>query len=315
MQENEVIIVDQIEDEKYHSLVKKSVEYAIISLPFTVDRMRIPNENRRALNIAKGKVAESLFQHFCKINRIEVDFATPSTPFWTVDKRDFLMNNSEWDLKNNFIYLKGDYLTQYRYIDLPALVPNVREGDQWSKRNELLFDHSIRADFLFTFLKNADLQQKKRGKPFIEIQLTNDQISFLRKLYKKYKGQPQEQAPFSEDAFWKEMAKHGNLNFYQLRFKPGLVITGYANSNHWHLFRNIGPYEQNCYFKDYKTPHWYVKNKKGSCNFLEDTLWTRITNAVTPVSNLPAFSSLFPQLKEQMKGGRFIDKFRSRGKL
>ncbi len=66
MLESDVIIVDGISDSEYNSLIEECVKYAIISLPFTVDRMSIPNEKQRALNIAKGKIAEALFETFCK---------------------------------------------------------------------------------------------------------------------------------------------------------------------------------------------------------------------------------------------------------
>ena len=106
MTEKEVIIVDGIPSAQYHSLIEGCVKYAIISLPFTVDRMKIPNPQQRAFNIAKGKIAESLFQFFCKNNGINPDFESCSTPFWTVDNRDFILRSTEWDIKNNFIIAK-----------------------------------------------------------------------------------------------------------------------------------------------------------------------------------------------------------------
>lgn len=303
MQENEVIIVDNINSRDFNAIIASCVKYAIISLPFTVDRMSIPHENRRALNIAKGKIAESLFRYFCERNAIEADFQTPSTPFWTVDNKDFLMGKDEWDIKTNFIYHKGAEPDSLKYTDLPALIPNRRDGDQWSKRDELLHRGSGKSQFLFTFLKNAELNHGERGKEFLEILLTDEQISFLRKLYDKYHGQPQQKKPFSEEGFWKEMRKYGETNFYRLHFKPSLIITGYANPDHWELFKNVGPHDNN--FRDYLTPQWYAKSRTGSCNFMNGTLWTKITNATTPISNLPSFASLFPKLKQNMVCGKF----------
>jgi len=104
MSESEIIIVDGIPSNEYDQLINECVRYSIISLPFTVDRMSIPNEKQRALNIAKGKVAEALFKFFCNNNNLNPDFDTCTTPFWTVDKRDFILDSCEWDIKNNFIY-------------------------------------------------------------------------------------------------------------------------------------------------------------------------------------------------------------------
>ena len=190
MNESEIIIVDGIPNEEYDKLIETCVRYAIISLPFTVDRMRIPDERARALNIAKGKIAENLFEFFCNSNNIVANFKICSTPFWTVDNRDFTLNNDEWDIKNNFIYHNGDLLTQYNYTDLPALVPNRFNGDQWTKRLIKQFPASNDVDFLFTFLKGTDLTNGQRGEYFLEILISDEQVSFLRGLYTKYKGNP-----------------------------------------------------------------------------------------------------------------------------
>ena len=64
MQESEVILLNNLSPADYDQLVEESVRYALLSLPFTVDRMNIPNEAQRALNIAKGKIAESFIAVF-----------------------------------------------------------------------------------------------------------------------------------------------------------------------------------------------------------------------------------------------------------
>jgi len=306
MVENEVIIVDGITESEYNSLIEECVRYAIISLPFTVDRMSIPNEKKRALNIAKGKIAEALFETFCKKNNIAIDFNVCSTPFWTIDNRDFVLNNNEWDIKNNFIYHKNEHYNG-NYTDLPALVPNRFKGDQWSKRNENLVTGTKGVYFLFTFLKNTDLINGQRGTEFLEINISTKQQNFLRELYSKYRGLPQTNAPFTREWFWENMNKRGNDNFFTLHSKPHLIITGYANEAHWHLFKNTGPFDRNNNLQTYIKPRWYVKSQKGSCNFLNGTLWTTITNATTPISNLPSFVSLFPKLKTSLKAARFKD--------
>jgi hypothetical protein len=303
MNENEVIIVDSIPDNEYDSVIEKCVKYALISLPFTVDRMAIPNEKQRALNIAKGKIAEELFKCFCRANNIQPDFDSCSTEFWTIDNRDFIINQNEWDIKNNFIYTETDLLDG-NYTNLPALVPNRFNGDQWSKRAHNLIAGTNGVAFLFTYLKNASLNNGTRGFEFLEINLSNNQQNYLRELYGEYRGNPQTSEPFSEGLFWEEMAKRGNMNFYTLHFKPYLIITGYANSSNWQQFRDTGPYDRNNNWQTYLQPRWYTKTAKGSCNFMNGALWTTITNATLPVSQLNSFFSLFPHLRNQMNYGK-----------
>ena len=304
MIEGDVIIVDGIPDSEYDLLIEECVKYAIISLPFTVDRMSITNEKKRALNIAKGKIAEALFEIFCRKNNINIDFDICTTPFWTVDNRDFVLNGNEWDIKNNFIYCQSEYFNG-NYTDLPGLVPNRYNGDQWSKRNENLIAGTNGVCFLFTYLKNADLINGQRGNEFLEIDISPNQQSFIRELYKKYGGKPQQFEPFTSQWFWESMAQKGNSNYFRLNFRPHLIITGYANETHWSMFEDTGPFDRSNNFQIYTKPRWYLKSQKGSCNFLNGTLWTTITNATTPISNLPSFSSLYPTLRTSIKAGRF----------
>jgi hypothetical protein len=306
MNENEVIIVNGIPAEDYDNLILDCVKYSIISLPFTVDRMSIPDETRRALNIAKGKIAEKLFQYFCKKNKIKPDFEVCSTPFWTVDRRDFLLNNCEWDIKNNFIYHSNNILTGLKYTDLPVLVPNRFNGDQWSKRMSKEFQNSRDVCFLFTFLKSASLNNGQRGAEFLEILLSDDQKSFLRQQYALFKGHPHSSQPFTPEWFWSEMSKRGDLTFYNLNFRPSLIITSYANSNHWSLFRNTGPYDRDNNFQTYLSPRWYQKFNSGSISFMSNTLWTKITNSTLPVSSLPSFLSLYPELRIRINCAEII---------
>jgi hypothetical protein len=303
MIETEVIIVDAIPVEVYDSLIEKCVKYAIISLPFTVDRMAIPDEKQRALNIAKGKIAEELFQCFCNENNIFPDFETCTTEFWTVDKRDFILNGEEWDIKNNFIYTQGELLNE-DYINLPALVPNRFNGDQWSKRTNNLIAGTNGVGFLFTYLKNATLNNGTRGGEFLEINLSEQQHLFLRNLYAKYKGMLQTNEPYTEAWFWEEMEKKGITNFYKLNFRPHLIITGFANNNSWGQFRDTGPFDRNNNWQTHLQPRWYTKTAKGSCNFMNGTLWTTITNSTLPVSHLSSFLSLYPHLRNSINYGR-----------
>ena len=304
MDEKDVIIV-QLPKEKIQDIVKNSVKYAIISLPFTVNRMSIPNEKQRILNIAKGKIAEGIFQEFCNENDLKIDFETCTTQFWTIDKRDFLFLGGEWDIKNNFYYAeKGD--VKFKYTDLPALIPNRFPGDQWGKRNQLEINSSKFLGFLFTYLRMSELNKGKRGKPFLEINLSNKQEKFLIEQYEQYEGSMQAKEPFTTQWFWEEMKEKGSENYFTLNTQPELIITGCANRNHWNNFKDVGRGDRENHFQKYLEPRWYIKENTGSCNFMQGTLWATIKNSTIPISKLPSFLSLVPELKNSVKYGKII---------
>lgn len=290
MKATEIIITDTITDEAFDTIVRRALAYALISLPFTIDRMRIPKEERRAWNIAKGKIAEYLMEVYCKNRQIPVDFKSCKTPFWQIDRRDFVFNNQEWDLKNNFIYTEN--IEKEKLINLPALIPNRHPKDQWGMRNSKVLQHTSGVKYLFTFLKGAGLKNSKRGKDFLSIHLSGKQTEFLRKLYTKYKGMPQNQKPFDEKWFWNNFLENNNKQLYKIHNKPKLIITGYAGTKHWDLFQDTGPYSPDN-FKDFIKPCWYKKTgRRNSLCWLNGILWTTITNRTIPIAKLPSFNSL-----------------------
>ena len=286
MDKDEVIIVKNITDNTYEKIVERAVRYSLISLPFTIDRMKIPDESKRALNIAKGKIAEELFKWFCVQNNIKVDFAICETPFWQTDKRDFVMNGYEWDIKNNFLYLQKKFF--YDYTCLPALIPNRHPGDQWNTKNERKIPGSKGVRYLFTFMKGAGLYRNKRGKYFLEINLSKKQKEILRFLYSKYQGKPANSKPFHEKDFWEKFNAH-NPKLFNLNYKPELVITGFAGDSIWHKFKDTGPYSKPNYI-DFIKPYWYRKTgKNNSLSWCNGVLWTKITNKTIPIRYLPSF--------------------------
>ena len=48
----------QIENSIYDRLMAESVKYALISLPYTINRMSLKDIQARITNIAKGKISE-----------------------------------------------------------------------------------------------------------------------------------------------------------------------------------------------------------------------------------------------------------------
>ncbi len=280
MKKNEVIFVKDIPSNIYHKIAIDAAKYAIISIPFTIDRIGLRDRNRQIFNIAKGKLSEGLFKFFCTQNNIEANFNVCETPFYQVDKRDFLLGDSEWDQKNNFIYHSGDQMTSHQYTDLPALVPNrPNRKDQWQKRNERYFKNTKSIKFLFTFMKAAGKNNRRNN--FFTINLSKKQQEFLDKLYDRYKGLPHNEKPFGINDFWEKMTylKDDQISFL-LHEKPSLVIAAYADKNHWDLFFDT----------------------EGK-NFLGGTFRTKIRNKTCYLNKLPSFLSLFPQLRENLKFG------------
>ena len=144
----------QIENSVYDRLMADSVRYAIISLPYTINRMNLLDIESRITNIAKGKISEKIFLHFCDLDKIPVKTNNCETPFYLPDKRDFILGREEWDIKNNFLRHDGDILSTEDYLNLPGLVPNRGSWDQWSKKNSCL--HAPETEsvcYLFSFMK------------------------------------------------------------------------------------------------------------------------------------------------------------------
>lgn len=283
VQETEVIIVNGIDKDTYLNICREAVEYAIISIPFTYNRMGVRGLKRKISNIAKGKLAEALFFYFCESNQISINRAIGETPFYMPDKADFVFGNAEWDIKNNFIYHKGNYLFKKYYKWLPALIPDKSSRDQWSKRNQTTISKSFDKKYLFTFLKASDSMDDR--KQLIDINLSENQEKFLNELYQKFKNnrRPKE-LPLEESAFWNQFYKGANRAvLFKLQAFPQLIITGYASAVHWHHFKDSG----------------------------ESRIWnnglmrTVINNSYSRIHKLPSFASLVPALKNKMELAHF----------
>ncbi len=283
MNEDEVIVVDGISDEAYRSIVEESLRYAILSLAFTVNRMALNSLKSRLLNIAKGKIAEELFFFFARRNAIPLDTTLCRTPFYQVDRRDFILNDLEWDIKNNFLFHSEDLLPDF-YTRLPALVPDRNKFDQWAKRHKRQNAKSKGVAFLFTFMKLGD-QRGNSGREFFDLELSKAQLDLLHRAHSKYRGKAQTKAPFREEVFWKEWQNSNERKTIDFRINnfPVLIITAYATENEFNRFQPL-PEDR---------------------MFINGALHTRIRNRSVPVQELPSFASLFPHLKEKLQAAHF----------
>jgi hypothetical protein len=273
------IIRIQIENSIYDRLVAESVKYALISLPYTINRMSLKDIQARITNIAKGKISEKLFLHFCEQNEIPVKTKKCQTSFYLPDKRDFILGREEWDIKNNYLRHEDDILSPEQYFNLPALIPNRGEWDQWSKKDQCF--HAPSTDtvcYMFSFMKGW------KGKiPFLSIELTEGQNAFIIKLIQsaRKKGKP-----YDEKWFWLKMTELGNgIPFkYHLNFHPELILCGLAQEKDFSRFNDLKPQ-----------------------NFQNGLFKTRIQNKGIKIKHLSSFLTLYPRLKEKMEGGVLID--------
>jgi len=282
MESNEIIKIS-LPKTLFDKAVNDSLDYALLSIPFTFNRMKINDLSKRIINIAKGKLSEIIFKEFCINNDIPIKVDLCETPFYMPDKKDFILGNEEWDLKNNFLYHDGPILMSSEYMQLPAFVPNRGKWDQWSKKNILLHptecDESI---FLFSFMKGWDLKDKKRDNPFLSFQITKDQSVFLESLQRKYQRKKFDQSPIKISWFWEQMKERSSDYIYHsnLAFRPALILMGYSSKKEWKQFDAISP-------NTFKSNYFSIRIKNMGASFL----------------NLKSFISLYPHLYEKMTFG------------
>ncbi len=288
MAKDEIIFYEVNDENKIKDIVDKSVKYAILSLPFTINRMEIEDVDRRLLNIIKGKIAEYMFFDFCDEKGINIDKDSCSTPFYQVDKRDFLFGDYECDIKNNYIW-KTEGL---EYIKLPALVPNRHDFDQWSKRNESYFGKKVM--FLFTFIEQGELRNGMRNYTFLEIKLDDHQKELLRETCNTYQGKPQNEPPFDfdEDEFLEEFFKTNQTIVAKYPKPIKLIITGYATKEEFDLFKDTNGKGTPTNYMNYPWQNWYEQTDNGA-KFLNGVIITKIKNATCPIYLLPSIKSLF----------------------
>lgn len=259
----------QLSKEEMRAIAYEAVRYALISSPFTINRMHINDLDKRILNITKGKISEMLFAQFVDDHKLSFDFKSCSTPFYQGDKRDFLFNELEWDQKNNFLSRQSLYLKEEELDELPALIPNKFTGDQWDRRTKLHFQHTKGAGFVFSFMFNK-LENGPLVTDFLTISLSKEWKTWLVSLGKSFQGKTQKKAPFTKDWFWEESEKRvlpWDSQTVQLNFASPIYITSYATQNDWSHFRPLSP-----------------------SSFAEGKMKIRIKNQGCKIAKLPSFS-------------------------
>lgn len=261
---HDVIIVDDLPERIENSIVNKSINYALISISYTYNRMEMDKLAQRIQNITKGKIAEQMFQYYLSQQKTQVDFKSCHTPFYLPDKRDFLMGEYEWDIKNNFVRT-SQKLTADEVIELPALIPNRPTTpyftDQWEKRLEMKHPTSKGARFVFTFMERPE------KKDFIDISVHSRLKDFYANIKKNYPYQKDKKPPFTESWFWNEISK---VDFPESHLNQSLrlYITSWAGEEQFPLFFNTEK-----------------RNFDGK-------IYTRIKNKTIKIHRLPAFKGI-----------------------
>jgi len=238
MHESDLITTDITDADTYEGLLREAIEYAILSIPFTFDRMGIRDLKKKIINIAKGKFAENLFASFLNSKGISIDQKTTSTPFFQTDKRDFILDNLEWDIKNNYLTHANAYLNGSQYLDLLALIPNRASWDQWSKRNHKYFNETSGTGYVFTFMRKSGVDEHR---DFFDINFSFAQELFIRDLYETYEGKHQITSPYEKSWFWEVFHSKGNPFGIVLRSHPQMIISGIATARDYDRFENFKP--------------------------------------------------------------------------
>lgn len=227
MNESEVVFINDFPTKVYHDIILESAKYAIASLPFTYARIPGADVSLRVNRILKGKIAEKVIQSFLLENGVAIDVDRCTTAFWDIDKRDFLFDGMEWDIKNN--YLHRHLRSSVDFLQAPALVP--LGAGQWGSRERLYFD-SRSAGFAFSFCEDDKWR----------VELNSQQQQYLERLDKEHPGGGRANivgAPYPEEEFWLEFEKLGSWSV-NANHQPRFVLTGYASTSEWNLFNEIG---------------------------------------------------------------------------
>jgi len=221
------IVLDQIDIDVLRDAKQSALEYALISKPFTYNRMRLPIR-RCVENIAKGKFAESLVVSILKRSGLAIDVDSCETPFWSRDRRDFVLGNYEWDVKSIFLHRLPP---NRRFDECPALIPNKSSKDQWSTREtRYVPTASAGPCYLFVFF----------GPMSVEIELDNRQEKYLTTLCARYGEVESRSKPFDENWFFGEFPNWRQVSM-AISNNPILAITGVAGSKEWDYFVHRPP--------------------------------------------------------------------------
>lgn len=261
---NDIIIWNDFDVKDYDIAINKAVVYAILSVPYTYDRLGLGYDNdgirERIKNITKGKVAEYLFELYCKSKGIKISRKDNETPFWRYDKNDFIINDMIIDVKNNIIR-NGNTFIKDEVLNFPALVP----CDQVNGHIK-----PVNFAYVFTFMLDND---------FFTIDLNDDTLQYISKLNNFCCGKQLDSKPSyfkDKESYFREIfRKFGGIKTQKIVIinnHPDLIIGGIEFYNH----------------KDFENK-FDVVNSGTLFKYESGYIRTRVGNYMTKVKNLEVF--------------------------
>lgn len=285
MKAEDVTFYKPARSDKLRESLQKEVERALISFPFWANRTKIKNVKFGIHTLIKNRLSKNLFALFAEEQNINLNFKTGEKSFEYDPGFDFSFENTAWHIQNKFVQ-NSKLLTAEEYVYLPALIPNRFEDDQWSKRNKKP-EGQEGAGYLFTFLN----EDPDKNKPLFDLHLNQGVIDFLSTLKSKYETENTEKPSYTEDWFWNEFLKIGEIPKIKINKKPILVIAGVAQENHFGYFADTDERANLCY-RLYRGK-WYENREGGGLSFCNGLIQTQIKNATCPMAALGSFNSVF----------------------
>lgn len=216
MTEDEVFSISPTNEELIH-IIEDAFKYAVLSVNFTVDRTKSGYtkhgyENRISY-IIRGRVPQFILINYLLKQNIPVNYTTCDTPYFSPDKRDFIIGKTEFDIK---CFSTLPY--HGKYTDLPALCPT----EQFKKNIE---NKGIVDSFAYIY---AFVQ-----KNWFSLKITDSQANYLEEMFNRYNGATN--GYDDPENFYRTFISLGYDN-YSINFLPKFVFCGYNTINHWSLF-------------------------------------------------------------------------------
>ncbi len=227
------IAIHTIGEAPLHSILRKAFRYALLSLPWTINRMAYRGDRgyqQRMANILLGKAAEGAVRLFLLKRGVCIIPGAGSTPFWQADRYDLKIKGAdgaeEWDIK--LLRLRFKPNDQCPWETLPALIPDRHPRDQWALRNLCHDKDTIRKRYLFVYCTEKPLR-------IIWPDTVNSVLKQLIKDKDKLRPQDDYILRMLNEIKWELQTAHWSV-----------YLTALAGPREWPLFNQAPPHSQWC---------------------------------------------------------------------
>lgn len=255
VKQEDIIIFNDFNEKDYDNSIKRATAYAILSVPYTWDRMGYGSDidgiRKRITNIIKGKVAEYIFEFYCKSKGVNISTKDTQTEFWRYDKKDFVIDNTKFDLKNNFFF-KSNGIVEDEILEFPALIPVKQYSDS--------------VGYIFSFMSTKD---------FFNLELSDDVLYEISQINNGCSGQQINNRPIyftTERQYFLDMFdKYGKQKVIDIYDRPELIICGVKYPN------------------DVTKEYFSYLPKDTTLQYKSGRIKTRTNNYYTKIKNLNPF--------------------------